>query len=313
MKGLRVIFAGTPEFSVPSLAALIAGGADVVAVYTQPDRPAGRGRKLQMSPVKQFALENDVTVHQPQSLKRDPLAAQALQALEADLMIVIAYGLILPLAVLEAPRLGCVNVHASLLPRWRGAAPLQRAVLAGDDETGVCIMRMEEGLDTGPVYHRIATPIAARETGGSLHDRLADLGAAALMEALPGIVDGSSVPEPQDDSRATYAHKLTKEEAVIDWNGSAQTIERQVRAFDPWPVAQTEIDGASLRIWDAESDPRAETPAPPGSVIRADKGGIQVATGQGVLRITRLQPAGKKPMSASDYLNARHLDGVRLG
>lgn len=314
MSDLRVIFAGTPDFSVPSLSALIEGtGVEVIAVYTQPDRPAGRGRKLQMSPVKRLALDKGIPVHQPQSLKRDPEAIETLRSLGADLMVVIAYGLILPLAVLEAPRLGCVNVHASLLPRWRGAAPIQRAVLAGDTGTGVCIMRMEEGLDTGPVYHRAETPIDARETGGSLHDRLAELGADALMEALPGIADGSSLPEPQDDALATYAHKLSKDEAVIDWSASAEAIERQVRAFDPWPVAQTEVEDATLRIWGAESDPEAPTDAAPGSVIRTDKTGILVATGRGVLRITRLQPAGKKPMSAVDYLNARHLDGVRLG
>lgn len=313
MKGLRVLFAGTPDFSVPPLSALLDSGVDVVGVYTQPDRPAGRGRKVQMSPVKQVALEHGITVHQPQSLKRDPAAVDTLRGIGADLMVVVAYGLLLPSAVLEAPRLGCVNIHASLLPRWRGAAPIQRAILAGDDKTGVCIMRMEEGLDTGPVYHCLETAILPRETGGALHDRLSALGARALMEALPGIADGASTPTPQDDAQATYAHKLTKDEAAIDWTQPADAIERQIRAFDPWPVAHTQVDGLTLRIWDAEAEPSRAPAQPPGSVVRADRAGILVATGSGLLRIDRLQPAGKKPMTAGDYLNARDLDGVRLG
>jgi methionyl-tRNA formyltransferase len=315
MKPLRLLFAGTPDFAVPCLAALLDAGHEVIGVYTQPDRPAGRGRKLQMSPVKALALDRGIPVYQPESLKRDPEAVEQLRALGADLMVVVAYGLLLPVSVLEAPRLGCVNVHASLLPRWRGAAPIQRAILAGDAETGVCIMRMEAGLDTGPVYHRVATPIAANETGGALHDRLAELGARALVEALPGIAAGSPAPEPQDDALATYAHKLSKDEATIDWSAPADAIERQVRAFDPWPVAQTILDGATLRIWsaEAESESDAEGSAAPGTVVGVDRTGIRVATGAGRLRITRLQPAGKKPMSAADYLNARHLDGARFG
>jgi methionyl-tRNA formyltransferase len=227
-------------------------------------------------------------------------------------MVVVAYGLLLPASVLEAPRLGCVNVHASLLPRWRGAAPIQRAVLAGDAQSGVCIMGMEAGLDTGPVYHRVETPLDPHETGGSLHDRLAILGAQALIDALTGIADGSLLPAPQNDAQATYAHKLSKDEARIDWTQSAEAIERQVRAFNPWPVAQTNLDGASLRIWDALADSTA-TQSPPGTVVATDRTGIAVATGQGILRLTRLQPAGKKAMSATDYLNSRHLDGVRFG
>ena len=317
MNSTRVIFAGTPEFAVPSLAALLdagrAAGLEVVAVYTQPDRPAGRGQKLQASPVKALAQARAIPVFQPESLKRDADAVTQLRALDADLMVVVAYGLLLPVAVLEAPRLGCLNVHASLLPRWRGAAPIQRAVLAGDAQSGVCIMGMEAGLDTGPVYRRVETPIGPRETGGSLHDRLATLGASALLAALPGILDGSSIPVPQDDALATYARKLTKEEARIDWTQPADAIERQVRAFDPWPVAQTSLDGAVLRVWDAEADEGATPPAAPGEVVATDKTGIVVATGRGTLRITRLQPAGKKPMSATDFLNARHLDGLRLG
>jgi methionyl-tRNA formyltransferase len=314
MKPLRLIFAGTPDFAVPCLAALLDAGHEVAGVYTQPDRPAGRGRKLQMSPVKTLALARGLAVYQPESLKRDPRAVEQLQALGADLMVVVAYGLLLPVSVLESPRFGCVNVHASLLPRWRGAAPIQRAILAGDAETGVCIMRMEAGLDTGPVYHRIATPIAPSETGGTLHDRLAELGARALVAALPGIADGSLTPAPQDDARATYAHKLTKEEATVDWSLPAIAIERQVRAFDPWPVAQTTLEGATLRLWsvEAQSAHDAEGSGVPGTVVVADRAGIRVATGSGHLCITRLQPAGKKPMSAADYLNARQLDGARF-
>ena len=311
MKGFRVIFAGTPEFSVPSLAALIATGCDLVGVYTQPDRPAGRGQKIQMSPVKALALDHRIPVYQPTSLKRDPNAVEQLCALQADLMVVVAYGLLLPEQVLNAPRRGCINVHASLLPRWRGAAPIQRSVLAGDTETGVCIMRMEAGLDTGPVYLRAATEIAPGETGGSLHDRLASLGAEALIQALPGILDGSVTPEPQDDSLATYAHKLTKDEAAIDWTQPAVDIERRVRAFDPWPVAHTSLDGAPLRIWAAQAEPGPQTAAP-GTVVSAGKSGLGIATGEGTLRITRLQPSGKKPMGAADFLNARRMDGVRL-
>lgn len=313
MSRLRVIFAGTPDFAVPSLAALAAADVDLIGVYTQPDRPAGRGRKLQTSPVKRLALDKGIAVHQPESLKRDAEAVAGLRALDADLMVVVAYGLILPRAVLDTPRLGCVNVHASLLPRWRGAAPIQRAVLAGDERSGVCIMRMEEGLDTGPVYHRVETPIGAGETGGSLHDRLAELGARALVEALPGIADGSSSPQAQDDTLATYAHKLTKDEAVIDWSLPAEAIERRIRAFDPWPVAQTRIGEDVVRIWGGRAQADTPTAAPAGTVIHTDRTGIAVATGRGTLHITRLQPPGKKPMSAADYLNARHLDGARLG
>ncbi|MBN2886636.1 MAG: methionyl-tRNA formyltransferase [Chromatiaceae bacterium] len=310
MKGLRLIFAGTPEFAVPTLAALINAECEVLGVYTQPDRPAGRGRKLQASPVKQLALEHGLQVYQPHSLKRDPEAVAELAALGADLMVVVAYGLLLPESVLAAPRLGCVNVHASLLPRWRGAAPIQRALLAGDADSGVCIMRMEAGLDTGPVYHRLVTPIGPDETGASLHDRLAALGAQALIEALPGILSGEHCPEPQDERLATYAHKLSKDEARIDWQRPAIEIERQIRAFDPWPVAETRLEGEVLRLWAAQAEPEAPARAAPGSVLATGKAGIEVATGAGRLRITRLQPAGKRPMAAADFLNARRLDGV---
>lgn len=312
MPAPRLVFAGTPAFSVPCLATLIGAGQNVVCVYTQPDRPAGRGRKLQHSPVKELALSHGIPVRQPESLKRDRDERQVLRELAPDLMVVVAYGLILPQSVLDTPPLGCVNVHASLLPRWRGAAPIQRAVLAGDAQTGVCIMRMEAGLDTGPVYHRLAIPIAPDETGGSLHDRLSILGARALIEALPGILDGTSRPEPQDDSHATYARKLDKAEAAIDWGEPAAAIERRVRAFDPWPVATTRLDDEVLRIWSAEAADADVTGASPGTVLATGGAGIEVATGSGRLRITRLQAPGKRPMDAQDFLNARRLDGARF-
>ena len=311
MRPLRVLFAGTPEFAVPSLQALLDAGHRVIGFYTQPDRPAGRGQHIQMSPVKSLALQYGLPVYQPTSLRRDPKAAAQLTGLGADLVVVAAYGLLLPKAVLDAPRLGCINVHASLLPRWRGAAPIQRAILAGDSQTGVSIMRMEEGLDTGPVYHRIGTTIAPDETGQSLHDRLAALGAQALLESLPGIADGSLIPELQDDAQATYAPKLSKDEARIDWQAPAVFIERQIRAFNPWPVAYTNLETSLIRLWaaQAESEPGD---ALPGTIVQADRTGIRVATGFGILRITRLQPAGKRPMSAGEYLNARRLDGARF-
>lgn len=312
MSPLRLVFAGTPAFAVPCLAALIAAGHHLIAVYTQPDRPAGRGRKLQQSPVKALALQHRLPVRQPESLKRDPRARAELKALGADLMVVVAYGLILPTSVLEAPRLGCINVHASLLPRWRGAAPIQRAVLAGDAVSGVCVMRMEAGLDTGPVYLCRELALAADETGGSLHDRLAALGAETLLEALPGIADGALVPKPQDPTRATYAHKLDKAEARIDWSRSALEIERQVRAFNPWPVAQTSLNGEILRIWSARAVEGPGTGAVPGLVVAAGRSEILVATGRGLLAITRLQPPGKRPMESADFLNARRLDGLRF-
>ncbi len=292
--------------------ALIDSGQDIRAVYTQPDRPAGRGRKLTASPVKKTALANGLAVLQPPTL-RDEEAAAILRAHDPDLMVVVAYGLLLPQAVLDAPRLGCINVHASLLPRWRGAAPIQRSILAGDAESGVTIMGMEAGLDTGPMYLKRAIALERGETGGSLHDKLALLGAAALMEALPGIAAGTLSAERQDDSMATYAKKLSKDEALVDWSRPAVELDRMVRAFDPWPVAQTRLGQASLRLWGSELPGGDASGAAPGHVIRTGKAGIDVATGDGLLRITRLQPPGKRPMSAADFLNARSLEGERLG
>jgi methionyl-tRNA formyltransferase len=308
-KPLRIIFAGTPDFAATALSSLLTTEHEVVAVYTQPDRPAGRGRKLQPSPVKQLALEKGIEVRQPVKLK-SPEDQAELAALDADLMVVVAYGLLLPRAVLDAPRLGCVNIHASLLPRWRGAAPIQRAILAGDQESGVTIMQMEAGLDTGPMLLTLKTPIQAEDTGGSLHDRLADLGATALLQALPGIADGSLQPEQQDDSQANYASKLDKQESRIDWSQPAEAIARQVRAFNPWPVAQCDYAGKVMRIWQAV--PLSDLQADPGQVIATGKAGIDVGSGEGVLRITELQMPGKRAMSAADFLNANNLEGVVL-
>ncbi len=307
---LRILFAGTPDFSVPPLRALLESEHQVVGVHTQPDRPAGRGRKLQPSPVKQVAQEAGVPVHQPVTL-RQAEAVETIAALAPDLMVVVAYGLILPPEVLAIPRLGCVNIHASLLPRWRGAAPIQRAIEAGDRVTGVSIMQMDEGLDTGPVYLMRETPIEREDTAATLHDRLARLGAEALMEALPGIAAGTLQPKPQDESGATYAPKLEKKEAFIDWTQPAWRIERKVQAFNPWPVAQTRYEQANLRIWEAHAIEGMA--AAPGTVMAAGREGVDVATGDGLLRITRLQMPGKKPVTAQDFINAHAIQGVVLG
>jgi methionyl-tRNA formyltransferase len=312
MTPLKIVFAGTPTFSVPALQALTDGGHDVMAVYTQPDRPAGRGRKLTASPVKLFARERGLAVYQPSRL-RDPGAIESLHSHGADLMVVVAYGLLLPKNVLDIPRLGCVNVHASVLPRWRGAAPIQRAILAGDEVSGVTIMQMEEGLDTGAVFLTRRIPLDPRETGGTLHDKLSVLGAEALMESLPGIADGSLVPQAQNDGLATYAKKLGKEEADVDWRRTAAEIDRLIRAFDPWPVAQTRLRGETLRLWGGTLPGTDAGGVTPGTVVATSRDGIDVATGNGVLRITRLQPPGKRRMSAGEFLNAHELDGELFG
>ena len=307
---LRVIFAGTPDFSVPPLKALLESGHEVVAVYTQPDRPSGRGRKLAASPVKLLAEEMGIPVYQPVDFRTEADVEQ-LRALDADIMVVVAYGLLLPEPVLNAPRLGCINIHASVLPRWRGAAPIQRAVLAGDAESGVSIMQMEKGLDTGPVYLIRRITLAADETGGSLHDRLSKLGAEALLEALPGIINGSLPAAEQDNRFSTYAKKLDKAEAAIDWERPAQEIEHKVRAFNPWPVAYTRYENANLRIWKAHAVDG--TAAAPGTVMAAGRDGVDVATGSGLLRITHLQMPGKRAMSAADFINAQQIQGTILG
>ncbi|APQ12591.1 methionyl-tRNA formyltransferase [Pseudomonas oryzihabitans] len=300
-RSLRLVFAGTPEFAAVHLQALIDSGYPIAAVYTQPDRPAGRGQKLAMSPVKQLALAHGIPVEQPPTL-RDPAAQATLAALEPDLLVVVAYGLILPQAVLDIPRLGCINSHASLLPRWRGAAPIQRALEAGDAESGVTVMRMEAGLDTGPMLSKVTTVLTAEDTGGSLHDRLAALGAAAVVAALPGLADGSLHGEVQNDDLATYAHKLNKDEARLDWGRPAAELERRIRAFDPWPLCHTALAGEPLKVWSAEL---AEGHGVPGMVLDADRSGLLIACGEGALRLTRLQLPGGKPLAFADLYNAR--------
>jgi methionyl-tRNA formyltransferase len=303
---LRLLYAGTPEFAAQPLEQMLKAGFRPLAVLTRPDRPAGRGRKLQASPVKKTALNAGIRVHQPDSL-RDPSAQSLVAGYEADLMIVVAYGLILPAEVLRLPRFGCWNVHASLLPRWRGAAPIQRAIEAGDRESGVSIMQMDEGLDTGPVLYALPAPIGPEETGGSLHDRLAALGAEALLNCLQRLARGEP-PEPvlQERQGISYAEKLSKNEARIDWTGGAERLERKIRAFDPWPVAWCMIGPERTRIWRARVVDGAGA-GPPGQVLAAGSAGIDVATGKGVLRLLELQRPGGRRVSATDYLNAASL------
>lgn len=322
-----LLFAGTPDFAVPALTALLAAGYPIAAVYTQPDRPAGRGRKPQPSPIKQAALAAGLHIEQPTTFK-DTAACQRLADYGAQLMIVIAYGLLLPPAVLSAPELGCLNVHASLLPRWRGAAPIQRAIVAGDHHTGVELMQMDQGLDTGPVFTRRVTEITPEDTGGSLHDRLAAQGAELLLDTLPDILTQRIQPRPQPSEGACYARKLTKDEATIDWSMSAVDIDRRIRAFNPWPVAQTHLGHETIRLWAArpealphqhgtvhlqETAIQPDTLTMAGAILQADKSGILVATGAGALRILKLQPPGKRAMTAADFLNARKIDGARFG
>ncbi len=306
---MRIVFAGTPDFSVPALQALLASGHSVVGVYSQPDRPAGRGRKLIPGPVKQLALQHAVPVFQPDSLKHAE-AQRELAELKPDLMVIVAYGLILPQAVLDLPGRGCVNLHASLLPRWRGAAPVQRAILAGDHESGVCLMQMEAGLDSGPVLVEVRTDIASDETGGTLHDRLSQLAGGLLAQHLDDLEQDRLEPRIQDEALVTYASKLGKSEAAIDWQQDAVHLERQVRAFNPWPVAQTRYAGKTLRIWDARAIDGSGTPR---RVVAAGKQGIDVACGSGCLRLLEIQMPGARRLSAADFLNARNVDGAVLG
>ncbi|MWQ82566.1 methionyl-tRNA formyltransferase [Glaesserella parasuis] len=306
MKKLNIIFAGTPDFAATHLQALLNSEHNVIAVYTQPDKPAGRGKKLQASPVKQLAEVHHIPVYQPKSLRKEEAQAE-LQALNADVMVVVAYGLILPEAVLKAPKYGCLNVHGSLLPRWRGAAPIQRSIWAGDTETGVTIMQMDIGLDTGDMLHKVTTPILATETSASLYAKLAELAPPALLEVLNGLTSGQFKPEKQQDEQANYAEKLTKEEAKLDWNMTACQLERNIRAFNPAPMAYltlmvNEVE-ERIKVYQAEVLPHQEKAV--GTVLAVDKNGIQIATQQGVLNITQLQPAGKKPMSVQDFLNGR--------
>ncbi|HWS77926.1 MAG TPA: methionyl-tRNA formyltransferase [Thermomonas sp.] len=300
---MRIIFAGTPEFAVPCLRAA-ANKAEVVAVYTQPDRPAGRGRGLTPSPVKLEAVQRGIPVLQPENF-RSALSKQALRALKPDLMVVVAYGLILPQSVLDIPPHGCWNVHASLLPRWRGAAPIQRAIEAGDTRSGVCLMQMEKGLDTGPVLLSQALDIGANETGGQLHDRLSALGAQVLADGL-GLLRASITlpPQPQPDAGVTYAHKIDKAEARLDWMQPAAVLANKVRAFNPWPMAEAQLAGERVRIHGAIALDEGHG-AEPGQVLRAGRDGIDVACGNGVLRIRVLQRDGGKAITAADYLNSR--------
>ncbi len=307
---MRIVFAGTPEFAVPPLEALLAGSYDVCAIYTQPDRPSGRGRKLTESPIKALALSRGIPVYQPESFNSEE-AIQTLAQLQPDLLIVVAYGLILPLRVINIPPLGAINIHASLLPRWRGAAPIQRAILEGDPETGVTIMHIELRLDAGPMLLKKSIPIGTDETAGELHDRLAVLGASALIESLPLLQKGALKPIDQNESNVTTAAKIHKEEARLDFSLPALTLERTVRGFNPWPVAETTWRGEILRIWRAKAI-NGDALAAPGSVI-IGQGSLDVVTGDGLLRLLELQLPGGKRISARDFLNA-HSEGLkRLG
>ena len=310
MKSLRIIYAGTPDFAVPALQALIDSPHEVVAVYTQPDRPAGRGRKVQFGPVKQVAVDAEICVEQPLSLK-DEEAQTILASFNADVMVVAAYGLILPQIVLDMPKYGCLNIHGSLLPRWRGAAPIHRAIQSGDTETGVTIMQMAAGLDTGDMLLKVPCPITIADTGQTIHDRLANDGADALLQVLDLIQTDKLIPEVQNEDLTTYAHKLNKAEAEIDWTHSAKEIDQTIRAFNPWPVAFTSFNGKPLRLFmsKVESTTSAELA---GSVISESPDGICVATGDGVLSFSRLQLPGKKAMDVRDFLNGRSLLDVKL-
>jgi len=299
---LKIIFAGTPDFAARHLDALLASEHQVIGVFTQPDRPAGRGNKLTPSPVKVLAQAHDIPVFQPKSLR--PEENQHLVAdLQADIMVVVAYGLILPKSVLDMPRLGCINVHGSLLPRWRGAAPIQRSLWAGDSETGVTIMQMDVGLDTGDMLHKLACPITDEDTSASLYDKLAQLGPQGMLVTLDLLANGKAQPEVQNEELVSYAEKLSKEEARLDWSLSAAQLERCIRAFNPWPMSYFVVDDQPVKVWQASVLPHQNKQ--PGEIIQADKHGIQVATADGVLNILSLQPAGKKAMPAQDLLNSR--------
>ena len=300
---LRIIFAGTPDFAARHLDALLSSGHQVVGVFTQPDRLAGRGKKLMPSPVKVLAEEHSLPIFQPASLR--PQENQQLVAdLNADVMVVVAYGLILPKAVLDMPRLGCINVHGSLLPRWRGAAPIQRSLWAGDADTGVTIMQMDVGLDTGDMLYKLSCPITDEDTSATLYDKLAELGPKGLIDTLQQLADNRVQPEVQDEALVTYAEKLSKEEARLDWSLPAAQLERCIRAFNPWPMSWLEIDGQPVKVWQA-SVIAGPVNAAPGTIVEANKQGIQVATVEGILNLESLQPAGKKAMSAQDLLNSR--------
>ncbi len=308
---LNIIYAGTPEFAVPALQALARSNHRVIAVYTQPDRPAGRGRHIQQSPVKQAALELGLSVVQPESFKQSSDVAE-FKNLNADLMIVAAYGLILPVEVLEAPRLGCINIHASLLPRWRGAAPIQRAILAGDPETGITIMQMDKGLDTGDMLAKREISIYPDWNAGDLHDELMQIGAELLIPTIDRLVEDGLVPQVQDDSLVTYADKLVKSEAVIDWSKDAVSINREVRAFALWPVSFSQFEGQPVRIWRAKSLD-CSSRQPPGEIIEHSKKRLLVSCGKGTLQVLELQFAGKNRCNAAQLFGGRNLTGMSFG
>lgn len=307
---MNIIFAGTPEFSAPALEALIASEHTVQAVYTQPDRPAGRGRKIQVSAIKQCALDNNLNIEQPINFKSDE-AINTLKSYKPDLMIVVAYGLILPTAILEAPRYGCINIHASLLPRWRGAAPIQRAILSGDSETGITMMQMDKGLDTGDILSKTSCKIEAADTAQSLHDKLAQQGGAALMQLLPLIENGQLTSASQNSEFTTYAEKLTKQEALIDWNQPASELLNAIRAFNPWPVSFTTLQNKTMRVWQADTSTENCTGVP-GSVQIIDKKMI-ISCKDSCLEVTELQLAGKRRMATKDYLSAHSPKNLILG
>ncbi|MDC9615575.1 methionyl-tRNA formyltransferase [Xenorhabdus khoisanae] len=300
---LRIIFAGTPDFAARHLTALLSSQHQVVGVLTRPDKPAGRGKKLTPSPVKVLAEEHGIPVFQPTTLRTEESQQWVIEQ-QADIMIVVAYGLILPQTVLDIPRLGCLNVHGSLLPSWRGAAPIQRSIWAGDQETGVTIMQMDAGLDTGDMLLKATCSIKNADTSASLYEKLANIGPEALLDTLTLITSGKCQPEAQDSSLATYAAKLSKDEAKVDWNLPAIQLERCVRAFNPWPMSFFLIDDHPIKIWQAEAITE-QTDQAPGTIISTDKKGIQIATADGILNITQLQPPGKKAMPAADLLNSK--------
>jgi methionyl-tRNA formyltransferase len=312
MTSLRIAFAGTPQFALPALRALLSSGHHLAGVLTQPDRPAGRGQHLRASPVKLLAQDAGVAIAQPPTLKT-PESRVELERWSPDILVVVAYGLILPPPVLALPRLGCVNIHGSLLPRWRGAAPIQRAILAGDVETGVTIMQLDAGLDTGPMLLTRARPIGTNDSAGDLHDALAELGAAALLEAIDGLAAGTLKARAQPALGASYAPKVDKSEAHLDWNASAVQLDRQVRAFNPWPMADTQFAGETLRVLRARVADHAAGAAAPGTLLGIADDGLRVACGTGVLAVRELQRAGKRPVSARDFANAVRLDGTRFG
>ncbi|MDV7105735.1 methionyl-tRNA formyltransferase [Vibrio sp. TH_r3] len=302
-QSLRIVFAGTPDFAARHLAALLSSEHKVIAVYTQPDRPAGRGKRLTASPVKNIALENNIAVFQPENFKSDE-AKQQLAELNADIMVVVAYGLLLPQVVLDTPKLGCINVHGSILPRWRGAAPIQRSIWAGDAETGVTIMQMDLGLDTGDMLKVAKLPIEADDTSASMYDKLAQLGPTALIECLSDIANSQVSPEKQDDALANYAKKLSKEEAKIDWSQDAEFIERCIRAFNPWPMSYFSIADNNIKVWRSRVEHITNNQTA-GTILKADKTGIYVTTGKSVLVLEQIQIPGKKALSVQDVLNAR--------